>query len=758
MKLKEKTEDTITFLKEIDYPKMLLRTFALVSPIALFHVLGDVSIGMSLAFGVLMSSPSDISGSFRRRFISIAISAFLAVFSTLVMGYTASVPVLQVTVLCFLVFLYSLITVYGLRATLISFAGMFALLLSLSELPFFYSFQIHALLIGAGGLWYLLLSSVFHLVTPNRQIDEYLEEIIQDTAEYLRVRAEMIDAPTDVRKELDEELFEIHAGLNEKHEKLREMLIYKRRAGKTTSGRRELLILVELVDIFELGMANAVDYDRLDVLFKKHPSELLLLKQWSLEMAARLAESFRGTNQPRTEGSKTSELLHTKVKEALHQLEINKVAEDEVYLYVFQRLYLFKEQQFEKIQAVERVLRSKKQGKRLIKAKGGERLLPSQEYSLSELQNQFDLKSPIFRHSLRLTAIILIGYLIGVVLEDPKIHWILLTSFVIMRPGYALTKDRFKARLLGTLIGGGIAVLILLTIDDTVVFGALAVLTLMFSYPVVQKNHKIGASIITLNVVFIFGIISPEPLEIIQHRIVDTAIGAGLAFLGNSFLWPSWQYMNLDFFMKDAIGANRKYLEKTLKLYQNPEYALLDYKVARKEAFLAIGDANAAFQRMSQEPKSKQRDYDYFYKLVTLNQELLFSIASIGSFVRTHPQMDVSKEFQERVDLSLQHLQTAENKLTQVDVSSSSGTAQSFLDQREERILKNSSLGRVKKDEPSQPVSQWFETGLQDYRDSKGVVENSESEQNLLLDQLIWTQQLAKSLKKQIEETKKATL
>lgn len=743
MKLKENKEDLITFFKEIDYPKMLLRTIGLVSPIGVFYALGNVGFGLSMAFGVLMSSPSDISGSFRRRFISISISIFLAVFSTLIMGYTAKIPAIQVTVLCLLVFLYSLITVYGLRATLISFAGMFALLLSLSELPFAHSFQLHALLVGCGGLLYLLLSTVYHLFTPEREIDQYLEEIMHETAAYLRVRAQMIDASNAQRQKLDDELFVIHDALNEKHEKLREMLIYKRRQGKTTSGRRELLILVELVDIFELGMANAVTFDRLDELLVNHPQELIMLKQWSLDMSNHLSESFQSTSENSLTASKKISQLQINVKKALQKLEETQGSSVSESMFVLQRLYLFKEQQYEKIEAIDRVLRSKKQGKRLIKAKGGERLLPSGEYSFDELKNQLDFKSPIFRHSLRLTSIILVGYMIGLLLKDPKVHWILLTVFVIMRPGYALTKDRFKARLLGTLIGGAIAVVLVLLIDNRAVFGFLAFWTLMFSYPIVQKNHKVGAAIITMNFVFIFGLVATNPLEMIQHRTVDTFIGAALAFLGNSFLWPSWQYMNLDFFFKKAIVANKNYLSKTLSLYLYPESSLLDYKVARKEAFLEIADANAAFQRMSQEPKSKQKDYDYFYNLVALNQELLFSIASIGSFVRTHHVKDASGSFQEQMLISLQHLQTAEEAMGSV---SEPITVESQIasPRGREEISKSTKSPKI--------VSAWFKKGLADYRDPPEFENNIEPEAKLLIDQVTWTQQVSKRLEKLVVE------
>jgi uncharacterized membrane protein YccC len=50
--------------------------------------------------------------------------------------------------------------------------------------------------------------------------------------------------------------------------------------------------------------------------------------------------------------------------------------------------------------------------------------------------------STVFRHSLRLTITILIGFIIGKALPFQNAYWIVLTIVVIMRQGYGLTKQR----------------------------------------------------------------------------------------------------------------------------------------------------------------------------------------------------------------------------------------------------------------------------------------------------------------------------
>jgi hypothetical protein len=66
-------------------------------------------------------------------------------------------------------------------------------------------------------------------------------------------------------------------------------------------------------------------------------------------------------------------------------------------------------------------------------------------------------------------------------------------------------------------------------------------------------------------------------------------------------------------------------------LYQDP-INTNSYSVARKEAFLAISNLNA-LQRLTQDPKSKQTEFQLIYEIVTLNQTMISAIASIGNFI-----------------------------------------------------------------------------------------------------------------------------
>ncbi|MFD1079612.1 FUSC family membrane protein, partial [Longispora fulva] len=246
------------------------------------------------AVGVLLSSPSDVPGSIRRRVIGVSFSVLIAVVGSLLAGYAAVNSFFFVPVLIILMFSFSMISVYGFRASLISFSGLFAVVLSLANVTAENSVLERALLIGAGGLWYLGLTALLHYLNRKRETDQLLSEAFDLTADYLEVRNRFFKSPPSEADEIQKELVSLQTLLNEKHETLRELLISGRRNfGRSGVVRRKLLIFMDLVDILELGMANPVKNDKMQQLFKNHKERLELVVEWNSLMAEELRKIGR---------------------------------------------------------------------------------------------------------------------------------------------------------------------------------------------------------------------------------------------------------------------------------------------------------------------------------------------------------------------------------------------------------------------------------------------------------------------------------
>jgi uncharacterized membrane protein YccC len=637
----------LRFSKSTDFSKAIILATAIVLPIALGVFIGRFEIGLALALGALLSSSSDVSGSQHHKNYGIAFSATLAVIASLIGGYLEFDTWWGVPLLGLIFFAISYMAVFGFRASLISFSGLFALVLSFANISNVLEIYERAILIGLGGIWYLCLTIFWSRINPKAQTNQYLAQTFQLTSKYLQTRAKLI-VRNAYRRDMLQKLLELQAELNEKHETLRDILISARKeSGNSGYERRRLLIFIQLIDIMELAMANPVNYKKMDLLMEKHPEHIESFEKLILEMAKRLTIFSvyieNGKKPPPQEQLQVSLRQVKKCISEFKNLQLNYFDEGALML---QSLYDYQEMQVEKINKIERLLLDPNLGEiAFVKKEEIIKFLTPQEYNPKILLENFSFKSTIFKHSLRMAIIVMVGFVIGEYFSLQNAYWILLTVIVIMRPNYGLTKTRSKQRTAGTLIGAGIAIGIVLLTQNTIIYAILAVISLVTAFAMVQKNYKTSATFVTLSVVFVYALLEPDVLNVIQFRVIDTMIGAALATVGNLTLWPSWEFLGIKNTIAESIRSNKEYLNEVAHYYEKKGKVSTGYKVSRKEAFLGIGNLSSAFQRMAQEPRSKQKNLKEIYEVVTLNHSFLSSLASIGTYIQNHQTTAASKYF-----------------------------------------------------------------------------------------------------------------
>ena len=100
-----------------------------------------------------------------------------------------------------------------------------------------------------------------------------------------------------------------------------------------------------------------------------------------------------------------------------------------------------------------------------------------------------------------------------------------------------------------------------------------------------------------------------------------------LSYLGFLFLWPSWSFQEIRKDVVKSVEANRTYLSEIANFYIHKGNVPTIYRLARKNAFLETSNLSSAFQRMTQEPHSKQKNLNEIYQLVELNHNFLSSLA-----------------------------------------------------------------------------------------------------------------------------------
>src|SRR5690554_7598467 len=124
----------------------------------------------------MLASPSDVSGSIRHKITGILLATLLAMIVSFIGAFLHISLWLLFPILGLLMFGISYISIYGFRASLISFSGLFALVLSFSPVSNdFFPYE-RSLLIGLGGIWYASLALLWHYIFPKGPTEYYLSK------------------------------------------------------------------------------------------------------------------------------------------------------------------------------------------------------------------------------------------------------------------------------------------------------------------------------------------------------------------------------------------------------------------------------------------------------------------------------------------------------------------------------------------------------------------------------------------------------
>ena len=177
-------------------------------------------------------------------------------------------------------------------------------------------------------------------------------------------------------------------------------------------------------------------------------------------------------------------------------------------------------------------------------------------------------------------------------------NWVLLTTALIMRANYSVTRRRRWDRVAGTLIGCALAVTFINTMPPAVLllFIVMAVGVSHAYGLVAYRITAIGASISSLLLLhFVAPLVHPQFFE----RITDTLIGAGLSW-AFSYLLPSWESEDLPKTVRGLLEADAGFADAALCLTPVSQ----SYRLARKKAWMRWRNCRAPSAAWPMSPTS----------------------------------------------------------------------------------------------------------------------------------------------------------
>jgi uncharacterized membrane protein (TIGR01666 family) len=650
------------FTAQTNFTNALKITIAAVIPVIFFAAFDQFLIGFSFALGAILTYPSDIPSNLKHKINGLLVAILIIVSAAVLVSILYPYPYIFYPFLAIALFFLSMISVYGQRATMVSFSGLLSLALATGHVQEGVSIVINGGYIIGGGLFYLMVSLIFYQIRPFRYVELQIAACLNLTSKYLKLRGDLWDVDASRESIIKGQLL-LQIELNATHENIREILIRNRsNSGGSNQNRKMLLVFVSLLEILELALSTSFNHQKFNDKFNDYPQILKNYQDLAYNLAATLKRISTSIEQDKKYVSihhlfNDLEILEQAIFEYQNTIGI---AESQEGVLMLANMRDYVERQIEKIKVLERAFTASidKQYTKGIE-KDLEKFLTPLYYPWSTFQNNLSFSSTIFRHSLRLTLTIFAGIVIGNLISVEKVYWILLTIIVILRPGYGLTKQRSYQRIFGTVLGGLIAFGIISFVQNPLAISIFAVISMLLGFTFTQTNYKIGATFVTIYVVFIYAMLTPNVRDVVQFRVMDTLIGGALAFAANYLLWPSWEFLNVRVFLKKSIKANYHYLKEISLFYNKKGQVTTSYKIARKFAFIEIGNLMNSFQRMTQEPKSKQKQLPQLYKLVELNYSLVSSSASLGTYIQTHKTTKASEAFNVVVDTVLKNLNAA---------------------------------------------------------------------------------------------------
>ena len=243
----------------------------------------------------------------------------------------------------------------------------------------------------------------------------------------------------------------------------------------------------------------------------------------------------------------------------------------------------------------------------------------------------FTLGSPTFRHAVRLTTALVVGYGLLQWLDPQQGFWILLTTLFVCRPNFATTRRFLSQRILGTVLGliAGWASISLF--PQPLIQSMIAVAAGVSFFANREKHYVVATASITLLVLCSFNQVG-DGFDLIWPRLFDTLIGSLIAGLAVFFILPDWQGRRLYREAAKVLTNHRRYLDEIVHQYEEGKQDDLAYRLARRNAHNADAALSTLLTNMLHEPGHyRKQDADNGLRFLVLSNTLLSHLSALGA-------------------------------------------------------------------------------------------------------------------------------
>ncbi|SAL75968.1 membrane protein [Caballeronia arvi] len=529
-------------------------------------VFDNRELGFTIATGALGACVVDMPGPLRHKHNEMLACTVIGFVAALATGIATAHPLTLWLTIVPLTFVLSLIVVYGNRWPQISFATLFMMVVTLEEHFTPMQALINASWILVGGLWYTYWATLVSRLFVYRIEQQALAESMFSCAEYLLARAEFYDGDADL-DECYRTLIEKQAVAVERQEAARDIVLRnlpKVKSGKLDPRRARLFnLFINVVDLHEFFVGSHTDYPLVRKTFAGS-DVLVFYRDLVRKAAADLEDIGLAVLQNSPAGKQIS--MKAELRAIEFELELMRkhgLPEKNPEAYtaataVFRRLW-------SATRLIEKMRRRTRDDASQTETEvqidhALSRFISSRRVPFMQIFSNLTMSSPSFRHALRVTIAVGIGYWLGRLLPLTNAYWIVMTTVIILKPGYSLTKQRNTQRIIGTAIGCTVTIALILFVKEPHLLLFVMFASMVMSYSLLLFNYAASVVFTSSYVLLMFHLLAPGSLRIIGERAIDTVVGCAIA-IAASHLFPYWEYRLMGKLVKDLLAATRNYLE-----------------------------------------------------------------------------------------------------------------------------------------------------------------------------------------------------
>ncbi|CDG98844.1 putative efflux transport protein (PET family) [Xenorhabdus bovienii str. puntauvense] len=588
-----------------------------------------------LTLGVVAAALTDLDDRLvgRLRNLLITLVSFFAAstFITLLFPY----PWLFMVGLAVSTCSFILLGALGQRYATIAFGALLIAIYTMLGTSIFPLWYQQPLLLLTGAIWYNLLTLTGHLLFPIRPLQENLARCYQQLSAYLYAKTSLFD-PDSEAEEYKQSMFDVamaNSALVTTLNQAKISLLSRLKGDRGQRGTRHTLHYYFVAqDIHERASSSHVQYQKLRETFRH--SDILFRCQRLLSMQARACEQVSQSiifRKPYQHNSRFENAFNY-LESSLERLKNQQGADTQIMAFynLLRNLRAIDAQLSGLNSEQSPLLQNASQSGKQEDTQLSDEALTGWRDVWFRISSNLTPKSALFRHAIRMSALLCTGYAIIQLFDLQRGYWILLTSLFVCQPNYSATRRRLALRVTGTLAGILIGLPILYFVPS--IEGQLVLIiisgVLFFAFRNIQYAH--ATLFITLLVLLSFNLLG-EGFEVALPRITDTLIGCGIALLAVSFIWPDWKFRQLPRVINRTMIANCRYLDAIVGQYYQGKSNSLNYRIARRDAHNCDAELASVISNMASEPKNYRVSQEEAFRLLCLNHTMLSYISALGA-------------------------------------------------------------------------------------------------------------------------------